>query len=417
MDDHVAWLVGVLDAGEFDAAEATERFDPLFLDEIPVAALNAPLGQVAPEGSGPWQVVEETINGLVGEITVESAGGTRLRMTVALASSEPNQIEGLLLQPVTEAPEGYTAAQLDADMAAFAAEGAIGIYEVTDGSCEAIHELNGDQPLAIGSAFKLWVLAELANQVAAGTASWDEPLEVRADLRSSPDGQVFQLSDGDTLTLREYAEAMISISDNTATDHLIDRLGRKEVEAAMIGSGVADPAPNQPFLATREVFWLKYSAQEPNPSDWYDADVAGRRDILDSLAGRTVPWVDDPRVVAEANADGVPLGQPRNLDIEYIASPQDLCRTLVHLDELAAMPGLEPVVDILSLNPGVPLDTDTWTDVRFKGGSEPGVVALAWWLGRSDGRQFVVAGALNDPDVAFDQLAATQLITNAIGLI
>lgn len=231
------------------------------------------------------------------------------------------------------------------------------------------------------------------------------------------DGQVFQRSDGDTLTLREYAEVMISISDNTATDHLIDRLGRESIEAAMTRAGVTDPAPNQPFLATREVFWLKYSTQEPNPSDWYDADVAGRRDILDSPEGKTVPWVDDPRVVAEANADGVPLGQPRNLDIEYIASPQDLCRTLVHLDELASTPGLEPVADILSLNPGVPLDPDTWTDVRFKGGSEPGVVALAWWPGRSDGRQFVVAGALNDPDLAFDQIAATQLITNAIGLI
>jgi hypothetical protein len=417
MDDHVTWLLGVLDAGEFDAAEVTERFDPLFLEEVPVEALNAPLGQVAPEGSEPWQVVEETIEGSVAEITVESADGTRLKMTVAMSSSAPNQIEGLLLQPVVDVPEGYTTAQLDADMEAFAAEGAIGIYEVTDGSCQAVHEFNGDQPLAIGSAFKLWVLAELANQVADGTAAWDEPLEVRADLRSSPDGEVFQLADGDTLTLRQYAEVMISISDNTATDHLIDRLGREEVEAAMIGSGVADPALNQPFLATHELFWLKYAPDEPNPSDWYQVDVAGRRDILASLEGKPAPWMADPSTLGEGNADGVPLDQPRNLDIEYFASPQDLCRTLVHLDELAGTPGLEPVAEILSINPGLPLDTSTWTDVRFKGGSEPGVVALAWWLAGADGRRFVVAGALNDPEVAFAQTAAIQIISTAIGLI
>ena len=56
-------------------------------------------------------------------------------------------------------------------------------------------------------------------------------------------------------------------------------------------------------------------------------------------------------------------------------------------------------------------------DVRFKGGSEPGVVALAWWLSRDDGRKFVVAGMLNDPDVNFNQLAAIDLISNAVDLI
>ena len=172
-----------------------------------------------------------------------------------LLGTEPT---GLLLQPsFTDVPEGYTTAQLDVEMASFAPEGAVGIYEVTSGTCEVIHELNGDQPLAIESVFELWVLAELANQIAEGTAAWDEPLEVRADLRSNPAGQVYQLADGDTLTLREYAEAMISISDNTATDHLIDRLGRESVETAMARAGVTEPELNQPFLATREFFWLK----------------------------------------------------------------------------------------------------------------------------------------------------------------
>ena len=111
------------------------------------------------------------------------------------------------------------------------------------------------------------MLSELSNQIAEGTAAWDEPLEVRADLRSNPAGQVYQLADGDTLTLREYAEVMISISDDTATDHLIDRLGRESVEAAMARAGVTQPELNQPLLATRELFWLKFLADPPNPPD------------------------------------------------------------------------------------------------------------------------------------------------------
>lgn len=218
MDDQLAWLIDALDAGAFDPTEATERFDPAFLAEVTVTGLNAPMPQIAPTGSAPWRLLEEHRDGQFAEITLESATGARLKLLLALTSADPHQIEGVALRPVTpEPPEGYTTAQLDADMAALAQETAVGIYDVTAGRCEPIHEHNGDQPLAIGSIFKLWVLAELANQIHEGTATWNEPLGVRAELRSNPAGQIFQLDDGEALTLREYAEAMISISDNTAT--------------------------------------------------------------------------------------------------------------------------------------------------------------------------------------------------------
>lgn len=418
VDDHLTWLIGVFDAGEFNPAEVVERFDPVFLAEISVTDLNSPMSQIAPDGSAPWQILVEQRDGWRAKVTIESAIGTRLTLTLALASAEPHQIQGLLLQPAAyEAPDNYSAAQLDSDMTGLAQHAAVGIYNVTDGRCEAIHERNGDQPLAIGSIFKLWVLAELANQIHAGTAAWNEPLEVRAELRSNPDGRVYQLDDGDTFTLREYAEAMISISDNTATDHLIDRLGRSSIEAAMVRSGIAQPELNQPLPATRELFWLKFLADPPNPDDWYEADTAGRRAILEDLADKTVPWVLNPTLLAAPNAEGLRQDQPRNLDIEYLASPQDLCRTLLHLDQLASMAGLEPIADILSLNPGTDIDPQTWIDVRFKGGSEPGVIALSWWLRHADGRTFVVAGMLNDPHRAFDLFAAASVITNAISLI
>jgi beta-lactamase class A len=418
MEEQVEWLIGVLDSGEFDPVEATEHFDPAFLAEIPLAALDAPLGQIAPEGSAPWHEIGEQRDGRVAEITVESATGTRLTMTVALTTDAPHRIEGLLLQPDTgQTREGYTTAQLDADLAAFAPRAAVGIYDVGGGECDVVHERDGERALAIGSVFKLWVLAELANQVSSSTAAWDEPLAVRADLRSNPAGDIYQLADGDTRTLRQYADSMISISDNTATDHLIDRLGRSAVEAALPRAGVARPELNQPFLATRELFWLKFLADAPNPPDWYAADTDGRRAIVEDLQGQTVPWVNDPTLATAPNADGLLQTQPRNLDIEWFASPRDLCRTWIHLDQLAATPGLEPVGDILSMNAGTDLDPETWTDIRFKGGSEPGVFALTWWLRRQDGATFVVVGLLNDPGNPFDQLAATQLIANAIALI
>jgi len=46
------------------------------------------------------------------------------------------------------------------------------------------------------------------------------------------------------------------------------------------------------------------------------------------------------------------LSEPRDLDLEWFATPGDMCRTQVYLAELATRPGLEPVADILSINPG-----------------------------------------------------------------
>ena len=69
---------------------------------------------------------------------------------------------------------------------------------------------------------------------------------------------------------------MISVSDNTATDMLINLVGRSAVEAALTATGMASPALDRPFLTTREIFILKLdqwpalakryiAADEPQP--------------------------------------------------------------------------------------------------------------------------------------------------------
>ena len=73
-------------------------------------------------------------------------------------------------------------------------------------------------------------------------------------------GRAQNVAAGTGVPLRRYAEPMISISDNTAADHLIHRLGRRAVEAQMTRFGMARPLLDTPFLTTRELFVLKGSA-------------------------------------------------------------------------------------------------------------------------------------------------------------
>ena len=71
---------------------------------------------------------------------------------------------------------------------------------------------------------------------------------------------------------------MIAISDNTATDLLIDAVGRDAVEAALVTAGHAAPELNRPFLTPRELFVLKLD--DALRSDYLIAAETGRRELL-----------------------------------------------------------------------------------------------------------------------------------------
>lgn len=161
------------------------------------------------------------------------------------------------------------------------------------------------------------------------------------------------------------------------------------------------PELNQPFPTTRELFALK-TADADTREAWIDGDVQQRRALLDAAADTDI---DDIAVSA--------FTEPIEPDtIEWFASPIDLCRALATLWERAQAPGLEPIAEILTANPGVPSD-DRWATVAFKGGSEPGVVATAWLMVDTDGRRYALTGAVVDPRRAFDQTEAVLLLAAA----
>ena len=273
--------------------------------------------------------------------------------------------------------------------------------ELTDGACESIYGVAPDRALAIASTFKLYVLGELARQVATGRASWSEELRVDDRWRSKASGEMRYEPSGTTHTLRYFAERMIAESDNTATDHLIARLGRENVEAVQVVLGHAAPELNTPLLMTRELFALK-TAPEEGPIDAYLAapDEVQRRFLETDVAPQPVApegWGD--------------WSGPERIDLEWFASANDLCRALARLHQLADHPDLRPVAQILGLNRGGALfDRATWPYAGFKMGSEAGVYNLTWLVERSDDRLFVVTAGFNDPIAGIDQGAVFALI-------
>jgi beta-lactamase class A len=379
----------------------------VFLSAVPVADLQATLASSA--SLAPLGVTEQRIEssgrGLEALLS-SSAGLLQLSLSVDALTG---LITGLL---ITVAPDLQTGRprswpEVESSVAALAPESQYLVASPAGAACETLRGARADEVLAIGSTFKLYVLAEAAHQIDAGELSWDTEVSVEDALESLPSGELQNAPAGTRVSIRYLADAMISISDNTATDHLLERLGRERVEAALVEAGHASPERNVPFLSTRELFLFKLELSAAEQDAYVAGDVAARRAFLETLRGR-VPSLDGA-------ADWV---APRRIaDLEWFASAGDLCRVMAHLLQLSERPALAPLSEILSLNPGLPIDPVAFPYIGFKGGSEPGVLNLSWLVRDASDRFRFVSFGYNDPSAPIDETPALVIALGAFDLL
>ncbi len=396
------WVITQLNRSDVPTeALLAEHFSSAFLAAVPPKQLLAALTALAGQGmavSGAFAGQSETQ--LVAEVTANA--GATFKASITVTPTAPHLIEGLLFTPLAGAIASWSGVDEALERLASRAS----LYAGAVGGRE-IHALNATQPGAIGSAFKLYVLGALAQAVSRHTVSWTTPLAIHEDWKSLPGGDMRLEPAGATFTLLHYAQQMISVSDNTAADHLIHRLSRAAVEAQLVALDNHSVARNEPFLTTREMFALKLAA----PTWLREAFAGGDTAVREGLLARV-----DAITPTLAEASG--WTTPRLIDsIEWFASPADLAHAISALEAQSREPGLSPVRQILAINPGVQLDPATWPYVGYKGGSEPGVISTTWYLERSDGRAFVLSIVLNDPASDISTLGEVSVAQAAINLL
>ena len=307
--------------------------------------------------------------------------------SIAIAPDEGNRVSELLFTAFDSlAVAGDTPAAITADLAAL--PGSVNAwFAPLDGGAPTIL-IGADKPLALGSTFKLYVLAALAEDVKADRRKWTDVAALTE--KSYPSGRLQDWPQGAPLTLHSLASLMISISDNTATDQLIAVLGKARILKLMMDSGHADPGANDPFLTTRELFMMK-GGPDSRVAAYRAGDAAVRSAILDSLANQTVSL--------DAVNAGFAAG-PKALDIEWFASPADLAKLLAYMRRTADPAGFE----IMAINPSAtPAILANWNYLGFKGGSEPGVINLTWLLTDKAGRDHLLTLGWNNPVAAVDE--------------
>lgn len=379
---------------------AEEVFSSSFLQDVPPEQLVALKTQMTAQFG---QIVG------VESVTPVAANAARISIrferaiasgSMQLQSKAPHRIIGLLLndfQPVDDSAE-----KVRDELSALPGEVSVHFAPLDDNSAPVL-SLNPERQMAIGSTFKLYVLSALARSVAAGEREWSDV--VTLDRASFPSGQLQDWPAGAPVTLHTLASLMISNSDNTATDQLIGALGREAVETELLASGHSAPDRMLPFLDTLELFALKG-----------DADLGARYAAASEAEQAAILATLDQHLGGDpANAIAPQFSSPMMIDsLEWFANAADLRGVMRRL----TTPQDDTARRIMAIDDAMPDRLrDQWDYAGFKGGSEPGVLHLAWLLRGKDGRYYSLIMAWNNPAAPVDQSIFEGLSRRVLSLV
>ena len=385
------WVIGIADKNPDDAALGA-HIAPAFLQAVPPEQWRALLVQLS--GSRPLRLdapVTLDARNRTLRFRGRTADGQSFVGTITTDASPPFLITGFGVRPA-DLDTGASPQQVGARLLGLAPQAAYAVAEVTSaGRCKVIDSDDGGMPVPVASAFKLFVLASLGRAVETGAVRWDEPLTLE-DRDRSPNSPAFgDKAAGTVFSVAEAARVMMEVSDNTATDVLIRRLGRDRIEADLSRWGVTDPALDIPFLTTREMAQLKFGTFADRAAEFIGGDESTKRRIVAAI-------------------DAAPLGQfakPTSpvhvIDLEWFATMEDLCRVHAAIAVMGGKATGAPILAAFADNTGIPLDPTVWRRVQFKGGSEPGLLSVSWLVERArDKRRFAVAVAVINDTEPFD---------------
>jgi hypothetical protein len=145
----------------FDPVTVADTFAPAFLAKVPVDQFVAMSGQLQSALRG-FVVEKVDEQGPAATAVLLLPTGDRWRARIHV---DGGRIDGLFFQPAPDlAPEPAAKSwdEFDAKLAVLASRTGFLAAEVVDGTVRPIHAVNPDRRLALGSAFKLYVLGALA---------------------------------------------------------------------------------------------------------------------------------------------------------------------------------------------------------------------------------------------------------------
>ncbi len=252
---------------------------------------------------------------------------------------------------------------------------------------QELYSLNEDETMAVGSSFKLYVLKALYGEM--GSDVWDKVVWLKKKDMSLPSGILQDWPVGTPVTVKTLSNLMISQSDNTATDILIDLVGKKYLEQN------TNPE-NRPFLTTVEAFNLKYGVDSATRKEYLTGNTKQKREILESFQG------------LRASASQLSASTPILIEeIEWFFSTKKLAGMIYDLRNAGE----------IYINSGLAAKSD-WYRAGYKGGSEGGVLQYTHLLQKGKNSPvYVISLTANNPEEGLNTSKITEIASRLISLV
>ncbi|WP_158238539.1 serine hydrolase [Pollutimonas subterranea] len=218
---------------------------------------------------------------------------------------------------------------------------------IDDGRTTIRHGVNANLPLFVGSAIKTFILAQYLKEVEAGRLSEDAQLEVGPDVWSPSSPVLINLQG--TTTARSVLEAMITHSDNTATDIAINAIGPDKVRALIKTAGL-----HQTRIPDSTRILFSYLAGAPEGSDIGWAGI--EKMMVGKLPGRPRAAINDHQTMVSTAAEMTDWYR-HVLAGNYFEKPE----TLAEFKRISAMAGAIPQTvppDVMGYGKGGSIDWD-----------------------------------------------------------
>jgi beta-lactamase class A len=145
--------------------------------------------------------------------------------THAPAQAPPAGVDGVLEQQLTDQAKTH--------------HGRVALFATQLNTGKTVG-IDPDEPVQTASTIKLTILFEAMEQVRAGKAHWDDKITLAPGDGVGGSGILGQLDAPLDLTLRDVLHLMVVLSDNTATNLAIDRLGIDNINARIAWMGLKD---------------------------------------------------------------------------------------------------------------------------------------------------------------------------------
>lgn len=377
------WPIGTENVGAFAAADRVEEF----IDPMTKLWLDRPYKVSSVDLVDPYNA------------TVHLIAPYGANMDIALRTDPDGSVDQLT--PNQKAPHIAEWSDVDTALAKSGGRYSYRVSKIVDGQCQQVAGAHTSESLPLASVFKLYVLFAVGTAVNAGTLKWDDTLTVTD--RDKVLGTSLTEPEGSKVTVRTAAQKMIAISDNMATDMLINRVGRQAIEKALVDAGHHDPGSMTPFPTMHELFSIGWGLPDVR-QQWKDATTPQQRaEILADADARDYKGDEQRRTTPAAK-----------YRVEWFGSAEDICRVHVALQKIATGPAA-PIRDMLAAEPGIDLHSRNWRYIGAKGGNVPGDLTFSWYAVHGDHQPYVVSIQLSW-DRAFGPCAGGWAIGLAKGI-